>query len=191
MRWIFLIWLLALPAEGHAETPSNLALIGTPQSLLLIPRGRPGCPEPVSSTGGVVFSNSCGCGTATFKVLDSVSSIAGGTYALDYSIGGWCDPGLHLFSGAQFLVFKASGQPHRWVEAVGTQDGEPAFYADQLGELIEEFGIDAQNLEFGPSESEICEEYDGAVSCELKALILASDLLDSLHITSRSSTLRP
>lgn len=181
---------LLLPLQGQAEVSLEVAFLGNLEKLVLIPRDRPGCPEPVAPEGQIVVSNHCGCGTATFRITSPVVPLETEQYQLNYRIGEWCKPNMNLFQGAEFLVFKAEGLPHRWIEAVETEDGKPGFYSEQLDLLFYELELEPTDLDFGPEIVEICENSEETGSCEAEPVVLAEELLEVLHITSRSSTFR-
>jgi len=187
MKKVFLAFCLLLPLQSHAEVAIEVAFLGILEKLVLIPRDRNGCPEPIAQEGRITISNHCGCGSATFSVSQTVVPLEIEEYQLNYRIGEWCQPNINLFQGAKFLVFKAEGMPHRWIEAIETVDGYPGFYSEQLGPLFYDFEFDPENLDFGPETVELCEDPEEASSCSAKPIVLVTELLEFLHITRRSS----
>jgi len=187
MKKAFLAFCLLLPLQSHAEVAIEVAFLGNLEELVLIPRGRLGCPEPVAPNGRITISNHCGCGKATFSISNAVIPPEMEQYQFNYRIGEWCELNINLFQGAKFLVFKAAGMPHRWIEAVETEDGNLGFYSEQLGPLFYDFEIDPENLNFGPETVELCEDPEEASSCSAEPVVLATELLEFLHITRRSS----
>ena len=178
--------LLPIAAISQQSVPEAL-FMGKLEKVELIPRGRPGCPEPRGREGRVVISNSCGCGSARFRVEVTAVPERLRRYTVDYSIGEWCEPNIHLFSGARFLVYKAPNRPYRWIEAVETNRGNQGFHRDQLDLFLYDFGIDEKEIVFGPETAGLCEEREGEVECTQEPVVLFSELVEIFHITKGST----
>ena len=187
MKTTLLVLCLLLPLHSHAEVEFEVLFMGNLEKLVLTPRGRAGCPEPVAPDGRITISNHCGCGSATFSISQAVFPLEMERYLLNYRIGEWCQPDINLFQGAKFLVFKAQGMPYRWVEAIETEDGNLGFYSEQLDLLFYDLELAPGNLDFGPETVVLCENLEKPGSCENEPIVLATELLEFLHITRRSS----
>src|SRR6056297_3233178 len=107
MKRLLLLSVLLWPLQSVGEVKAQVAFIGTLQELVLIPRNRNACPEPVSPTGGVVVANFCGCGTATFEIIESTHPSPDDIYVVHFRVGEWCEPNVRIFQEAKFLVYKA------------------------------------------------------------------------------------
>lgn len=188
MKRLITALVLLLPVAGIShQPPPEVLFMGKLEKLELIPRGESGCPEPKGREGQVVFSNSCGCGSARFSVEAAVVPKRLRKHTVDYSIGEWCEPGIHLFGGARFLVYKASNKPYRWVEAVETSRGNQGFHRDQLDPFFHDFGIDEKEVRFGPETAALCGEQEGEVECVQEPVVLFSELVKIFHITKGSA----
>jgi|SRR5690625_273155 len=103
MKRLITALVLLLPVAGIShQPPPEVLFMSKLGKLELIPRGESGCPKPNGREGQVVFSNSCGCGSARFSVEAAGVPKRLRKHTVDYSIDEWCEPGIHLFSGARW-----------------------------------------------------------------------------------------
>ena len=187
MKAFTLTAFLILPAFALSQNEPDVLFMGHLEKLELIPRGRPGCPEPSAPEGQIVVSNFCGCGTAEFRVEIPVKPERVDRYTVNYRVGEWCEPDIHLFRGAKFLVFKAPERPYRWIETVETSHGDQGFYPAQLDLLLYDLGIEPHEISFGPETTGLCEEAKGELECRQEPVILVRELIQKLHITKGST----
>lgn len=183
--------LLCVPISGISQKlVPEVLFIGNLEKLELIPRGRPGCPEPRGREGQVLVSNSCGCGSAKFRNEVPVVPKRGRRYTVNYDIGEGCEANIRLFSGARFLVHKTPNIPYRWIEAVETSGGNHGFFRDQLDLLLYDFGIESNEIDFGSETAGWCEEGEEDLECTQEPVVLIGDLVSIFHV-SKGSTGRP
>ena len=112
------VFALFLATAAHG---SERIFIGQVSEILMVPEGHqicpPICPDPPREIDGLVqfcISNSCGCGEAKVRVMESLTASPKGREAtVRYRLGEWCMAGFPL-TGETILIWEVPGHVPAW-----------------------------------------------------------------------------